>query len=61
MISEMYLRQRADDCNRLASEEGDAELRDMLCDLELDYRAKAVSAAARDWRDPPRYFTGVPA
>ena len=56
MISEMYLRQRADDCSRLASQESDAEMRAMLCDLELDYRAKAVSAAARDWRDPPRYF-----
>ena len=59
MISEMYLRQRADDCNRLANQESDAELRGMLCDLELDYRAKAVSAAARDWRDAPRYFTGA--
>ena len=61
MISELYLRQRADDCNRLASEEGDAELRGMLCDLELDYRAKALSAAARDWRDAPRYFESVTA
>ena len=56
MISEMYLRQRADDCNRLARAEDDAALRDMLCDLELDYRAKAVHAAARGWRDAPRYF-----
>jgi hypothetical protein len=61
MISEMYLRQRADDCNRLASREADAELRGMLCDLELDYRAKAVRAAARDWRDAPRYFANAPA
>jgi len=61
MISEMYLRQRADDCSRLASEEADLELRGMLHDLELDYRAKAVAAAARDWRDAPRYFENTPA
>jgi hypothetical protein len=56
MISEMYLRQRADDCSRLAHQESDAEMRAMLRDLELDYRAKALNAAARDWRDAPRYF-----
>ena len=61
MISEMYLRQRADDCRRLAREESDTDMRGMLCDLELDYRAKAINAAARDWRDPPRYFESVQA
>jgi hypothetical protein len=59
MISETYLQQRADDCSRLARAETDAELRGMLCDLELDYRAKALSAAARDWRDAPRYFASA--
>jgi hypothetical protein len=59
MISEMYLQQRAEDCSRLARAESDAEMRDMLCDLELDYRAKAVNAAAREWRDAPRYFESV--
>jgi hypothetical protein len=56
MISENYLKDCADDCNRLAREERDLELRGMLCDLELDYRAKALHAAAQGWRDAPRYF-----
>ena len=56
IISENYFRDRADDCNRLAREESDLEMRGMLCDLELDYRAKALHAAAHGWRDAPRYF-----
>ena len=61
MISEMYLQQRADECSRLARAETDVEMRGMLSDLELDYRAKALSAAARDWGDVPRYFENVTA
>lgn len=56
IMAENYFRDRADDCNRLAREEGDLEMRGMLCDLELDYRAKALHAAAQGWRDAPRYF-----
>lgn len=56
MMSVNYLKDRADDCSRLAREEDDLELRGMLCDLELDYRAKALHAAAQGWRDAPRYF-----
>lgn len=56
IISENYLRDRADDCSRLAREETDIEMRGMLADLELDYRAKALHAAAQGWRDAPRYF-----
>jgi hypothetical protein len=56
IMSENYFRDRADDCNRLAREESDLEMRGMLCDLELDYRAKALHAAAHGWRDSPRYF-----
>jgi hypothetical protein len=56
ILSENYFRDRADDCNRLAREESDLEMRGMLCDLELDYRAKALHAAAHGWRDAPRYF-----
>jgi hypothetical protein len=56
IMSENYFRDRADDCNRLAREESDLEMRGMLCDLELDYRAKALHAAAHGWRDAPRYF-----
>ena len=58
-MAELYFRQRADDCSRLASAEQDEEMRSMLGDLELDYRAKAINAAARDWRDAPRYFESV--
>ena len=58
-MSEYYFKERADDCSRLANQETDAELRGMLCDLELDYRAKAVHAAALGWRDAPRYFETV--
>jgi hypothetical protein len=53
IMSENYFRDRADDCNRLAR---DLEMRGMLFDLELDYRAKALHAAAHGWRDAPRYF-----
>jgi hypothetical protein len=56
IMSENYFRDRADDCNRLAREESDFEMRGMLSDLELDYRAKALHAAAQGWRDAPRYF-----
>ena len=56
IMSENYFRDRADDCSRLAREENDLAMRDMLCDLELDYRAKAVHAAATGWGDAPRYF-----
>jgi hypothetical protein len=56
IMSENYFRDRADDCNRLAREESDFEMRGMLSDLELDYRAKALHAAAHGWRDAPRYF-----
>jgi hypothetical protein len=56
IMSENYLRDRAEDCSRLAREESDLEMRSMLADLELDYRAKALHAAARHWRDPPRHF-----
>ncbi len=56
IMSENYLRDRAEDCNRLAQQENDLDMRSMLSDLELDYRAKAVHAATKGWRDPPRYF-----
>ena len=56
IMSENYLRDRAEDCNRLAQQESDLDMRSMLADLEMDYRAKAVHAAAKGWRDPPRYF-----
>lgn len=58
IMSENYLRDRAEDCSRLAQQESDLEMRSMLADLEMDYRAKAVHAAAKGWRDPPRYFEG---
>ena len=61
MMSENYFRDRADDCSRLAREESDQEMRSMLVDLELDYRAKALHAATRNWRDAPRYFEGASA
>jgi hypothetical protein len=60
-MSDMYLRARADDCSLLASQEQDPDMRGMLRDLELDYRAKALNAAARSWRDAPRYFESVEA
>lgn len=56
IMSANYLRDRAEDCNRLARQESDLDMRSMLADLEMDYRAKAVHAAANGWRDPPRYF-----
>jgi len=56
IMSENYLRDRAEDCSRLAQQESDLDMRSMLADLEMDYRAKAVHAAAKGWRDPPRYF-----
>lgn len=56
IVSENYFKDRADDCSRLARDEGDSDMRGMLADLELDYRAKAVHAAAHGWRDAPRYF-----
>jgi hypothetical protein len=56
LMSENYFRDRAEDCNRLAREETDRDMRGMLADLELDYRAKALHAAAHGWRDAPRYF-----
>ncbi len=42
--SEQYLFERAEFCHRLADEELDPEMRDMLRDLEQDYRAKAKRA-----------------
>jgi hypothetical protein len=56
IMSENYLRDRAEDCSRLAQQESDLDMRSMLADLEMDYRAKALHAAAKGWRDPPRYF-----
>lgn len=56
IMSETYLRDRAEDCSRLAQQESDLDMRSMLADLELDYRAKALHAAAKGWRDAPRYF-----
>jgi hypothetical protein len=56
IMSEEYLRDRAEDCSRLAQQESDLNMRSMLADLEMDYRAKALHAAAKGWRDPPRYF-----
>jgi hypothetical protein len=56
IMSENYLRDRAEDCSRLAQQESDLDMRSMLADLELDYRAKALHAAAKGWRDAPRYF-----
>jgi hypothetical protein len=59
IMSENYLRDRAEDCSRLAQQESDLDMRSMLADLELDYRAKALHAAANGWRDAPRYFNNV--
>ena len=59
IMSETYLRDRAEDCSRLAREENDQDMRSMLADLELDYRAKALHAATKGWRDAPRYFEGA--
>lgn len=49
IMSEHYLRSRADDCSRLAAQESDLDMRSMLADLELDYRAKATHAASHGW------------
>lgn len=54
IMSETYLRDRAEDCSRLAQLESDHDMRSMLADLEMDYRAKALQAAAKNWRDTPR-------
>jgi hypothetical protein len=56
IMSEKYLRGRAEDCSRLAQQESDLDMRSMLADLELDYRAKALRAAVNSWQDAPRYF-----
>lgn len=61
IMSEKYLRGRAEDCSRLAQQESDLDMRSMLADLELDYRAKALHAAVSSWQDAPRYFEDVPA
>ena len=43
-MSESYLTEPADTCRRLASEEDDVTVRDMLHHLENDYRIKARHA-----------------
>jgi hypothetical protein len=43
-MSESYLTERADTCRRLASEEDDVTIRDLLYHLENDYRIKARHA-----------------
>lgn len=58
IMSENYLRDRAEDCSRLAQQESDLDMRSMLADLELDYRAKALHAAAHGWPDTARYLHG---
>ena len=47
-MSETYLIERAETCRRLAHEESDAEMRDMLHHLENDYRVKARRARQHD-------------
>ncbi|HVV42647.1 MAG TPA: hypothetical protein VHC94_16460 [Nitrobacter sp.] len=47
-MSESYLIERAETCRRLAHEESDAEMRDMLHHLESDYRIKARHARRHD-------------
>ncbi len=43
-MSESYLTERTDTCRRLASEEDDVTIRDLLYHLENDYRIKARHA-----------------
>jgi hypothetical protein len=43
-MSETYFIERADTCRRLAHEESDTAMRDMLYHLENDYRLKARHA-----------------
>ncbi|MBS0528554.1 MAG: hypothetical protein JSS22_04080 [Proteobacteria bacterium] len=43
-MSESYLTERADTCRRLADQEDDVTVRDMLHHLENDYRIKARHA-----------------
>ncbi|MBN9005658.1 MAG: hypothetical protein J0H40_09600 [Rhizobiales bacterium] len=43
-MSETYFIERADTCRRLAHEESDVNMRDMLYHLENDYRLKARHA-----------------
>lgn len=43
-MSETYFIERADTCRRLAHEESDLNMRDMLYHLENDYRLKARHA-----------------
>ena len=43
-MSASYLTERADTCRRLAGEEDDVAVRDMLHHLENDYRIKARHA-----------------
>lgn len=45
-MSEIYFRERAEDCNRLAREERDPELVSMLRELERDYRVMAQRVLA---------------
>ncbi|MBC7579260.1 hypothetical protein [Tardiphaga sp.] len=51
-----YFRDQADDCSQKARTEADFELRELLFDLALDYRVRALMAEATGWRDAPRYF-----
>ena len=45
-MSEIYFRERAEDCKRLAREERDPELVSMLRELERDYRVMAQRVLA---------------